>query len=218
MNANFEASNNTEKQSLEEPLRGQESEHTNTTEVHLDDDHLISSGLGGNREAFNVLFARYRPLLYRLACRIVRKHEEAEDAVQNCSLLAYCKLESFKNEGAFRSWLARILVNEAIAILRKRKSQYRIASADAIGDEPKDIAERVPDPGPNPEILFAEKQQMKALEKKLAQLCTPQRSAFLLCGLWEYTAEEASAMLKVPAATIRSRLFRARKQLALLSA
>jgi len=89
--------------------------------AHQDDSKLISDGLQGDRNAFEILFSRYRPILYRLAQRVLRNHEESEDAVQNCSLVAFRKMESFKYEGAFRSWLARILVNEAIMILRKRK-------------------------------------------------------------------------------------------------
>ena len=66
-----------------------------TLELHLEDDNLISSGRRGDREAFNVLFSRYRQLLYRLAYRVLYNHEEAEDAVQNCFLLAYSKLGGF---------------------------------------------------------------------------------------------------------------------------
>jgi RNA polymerase sigma-70 factor, ECF subfamily len=193
-------------------LRDEPAVQEHAPEMHLDDDHLISSGLGGDRGAFDILFARYRPLLYRLAYRIIRNHEESEDAVQNCSLLAYCKLEAFKHEGAFRSWLARILVNEAIAILRKRKRRGDVPQPTVEGRE--EITEVLQDPGPNPEQILARKQSTNALARKVSTLGSPQRSAFLLCGIYEFTAEEASAMLRVAPSTVRSRLFRARKQLA----
>jgi RNA polymerase sigma-70 factor (ECF subfamily) len=77
------------------------------SQTHLDDDNLIANGLQGDQEAFNVLFSKYRRLLYSLASRVLHSHDEAEDAVQNSSLLAFCKLRSFKHEGAFRSWLIR---------------------------------------------------------------------------------------------------------------
>ena len=123
-------------------------------QAHLDDSKLISDGLQGDRNAFEILFSRYRPILYRLAQRILRNHEESEDAVQNCSLVAFRKMESFKYEGAFRSWLARILVNEAITILRKRKRTY--SSACSIPQERGEAADLLPDPGPNPEQLLSE--------------------------------------------------------------
>jgi RNA polymerase sigma-70 factor (ECF subfamily) len=100
-------------------LKDNNANEDSKVDVHLDDSKLISDGLQGDRDAFETLFSRYRPILYRLAQRILGIHEESEDAVQNCSLAAFRKLKSFKYEGAFRSWLARILVNEAITILRK---------------------------------------------------------------------------------------------------
>jgi RNA polymerase sigma-70 factor (ECF subfamily) len=181
-------------------------------EVHLDDSKLVSDGLQGNGDAFEILFSRYRPILYRLAQRILRNHEESEDAVQNCSLAAFRKLKSFKYEGAFRSWLARILVNEAITILRKRKRTYSLDCS--IPQERAEAADSLRDPGPNPEQIFAQKQGARTLMRQLSQLSWDQRAVLLLCEIHEYTTEEAGAMLQMPPGTIRSRLFRARKQLA----
>lgn len=176
------------------------------------DDKLISDGLQGNGDAFEILFSRYRPILYRLAQRILRNHEQAEDAVQNCSLAAFRKLKSFKYEGAFRSWLARILVNEAITILRKRKRTC--LSECSIVQDRVDAVDWFPHPGPNPEQVLSEKQNARALMRKLSQLSWEQRAVLLLCEIHEYTTEEVSAMLQAPPGAIRSKLFRARKQLA----
>jgi RNA polymerase sigma-70 factor, ECF subfamily len=181
-------------------------------DAQLDDSKLILDGLQGDRNAFEILFSRYRPILYRLAQRILRNHEESEDAVQNCSLVAFRKMESFKYEGAFRSWLARILVNEAITTLRKRKRTY--SSEYLIPQERAEAADWFPDPGPNPEQILSQKQSSNALMRKLSQLSSGQRAALLLCDIHEYTAAEVGAMLQVPSGAIRSRLFRARKQLA----
>ena len=182
-------------------------------QAHLDDSKLISDGLQRDRNAFETLFSRYRPILYRLAQRILRNHEESEDAVQNCSLVAFRKMESFKYEGAFRGWLARILVNEAITILRKRKRTYssECSIPQERGGRSSDL---LPDPGPNPEQLLSQKQSASALMRKLSHLTSGQRAVLLLCEIYEYTAEEVGAILQVPPGAIRSRLFRARKQLA----
>ena len=193
-------------------LKDKNANEDSEAEAHLDDSKLISDGLQGDRNAFEILFSRYRPILYRLAQRILRNHEESEDAVQNCSLVAFRKMESFKYEGAFRSWLARILVNEAITILRKRKRAY--SSLRSIPQERAEAGDWLPDPGPNPEQILSQKQSASALMRKLSQLSSGQREVLLLCEIYEYTAEEAGAMLQVPPGAIRSRLFRARKQLA----
>jgi len=193
-------------------LTDRNGDHDHEAGVRLDDGRLISDGLQGDRNAFEILFSRYRPTLYRLAQRILHNHEESEDAVQNCSLAAFCKMESFKYEGAFRSWLARILVNEAITILRKRK---RICSSETLTrEEPAERADSLPDPGPNPEQILSQKQSANALMRKLSLLSSGQRAVLLLCQIYGYTAEEVGAMLQVPPGAIRSRLFRARRHLA----
>ena len=193
-------------------LKDKNANEDSEAEAYLDDSKLISDGLQGDRNAFEILFSRYRPILYRLAQRILRNHEESEDAVQNCSLVAFRKMESFKYEGAFRSWVARILVNEAITILRKRKRTY--SSLRSIPQERAEAGDWLPDPGPNPEQILSQKQSASALMRKLSQLSSGQREVLLLCEIYEYTTEEAGAMLQVPPGAIRSRLFRARKQLA----
>jgi RNA polymerase sigma-70 factor (ECF subfamily) len=181
-------------------------------EEHVDDSKLVSDGLRGDTDAFEILFSRYQPILYRLAHRILRNHEEAEDAVQNSSLAAFRKLKSFKYEGAFRSWLARIVVNEAITIFRKRKRTH--LSECAIPQEKTEAADSFPHPGLNPEQILAQKQIARALMGQLSQLSWEQRAILLLCEIHEYTLEEAGEMLQMPPGAIRSRLFRARKQLA----
>jgi RNA polymerase sigma-70 factor, ECF subfamily len=191
-------------------LKNKNTNHDCEVEAHLDDGKLISDGLQGDRNAFEILFSRYRPILYGLAQRILHNHEESEDAVQNCSLVAFCKMDSFKCEGAFRSWLARILVNEAITILRKRKRIY--SSEKSPPEEQAGAAESLPDP--NPEQILAQKQSAKALIRKLSLLSSGQRVVLLLCEIYGYTAEEVGAMLQLPQGAIRSRLFRARRHLA----
>ena len=74
-----------------------------------------------NPEALDVLFSRYRRVLYRIAYRVLENHEKAEDAVQNCLLAASCNVPRFDSEGAFRSWLVRVLIDEALAILYKER-------------------------------------------------------------------------------------------------
>src|SRR5258708_34275627 len=184
------------------------------SQTHLDDDNLIAKGLQGDQEAFNVLFSKYRRLLYSLASRVLHSHEEAEDAVQNSSLLAFCKLPSFKHEGAFRSWLVRILVNEAVSILRQRKNRLPKFSEASSSTEVREVIERLPSPGPDPEQALVNKQSALALAKKLPGLGWPQRSVLLLCGLAGYTTEDVSVMLNVTPTTVRTRLVRGRTRIA----
>ena len=70
--------------------------------------------------AFMDRFWRCNSLLHFLAYRILGTHEGAGNAVENCRIVAARNPPDFGNEGAFRSWVARILIDEALAILRQR--------------------------------------------------------------------------------------------------
>ena len=72
-------------------------------------------------QAFASRFSRYRPLLYSLACRVLGDKPGAENALENCWRRASRNPPEFDYEGAFRSWLARVLIDEALAILRKNR-------------------------------------------------------------------------------------------------
>src|ERR1700730_18151572 len=167
------------------------------SELREDDGYLISKSLGGDREASNVLLSRYRQLLYRLAYRVLRNHEDCEDAVQNCLLLAISKLPTFKHQEDFRGWLARILFNEAVSILRRRRRHVSHSAQWISSEQPVVMLDGLPALGPDPERVFAQREAATALVRKISKLRPLQRSALVLCGIWECTAEEASAILKV---------------------
>jgi RNA polymerase sigma factor (sigma-70 family) len=178
-----------------------------------DDRALISRALRGDEEALNELFSRYYRFLYFLACRVLRDREDAQDVVQNCLLRAVCNLQQFNNDGAFRSWLARILVNEAISLLRKRRSGKRFSVGRVSREQEGDVLDRLPGPELNPEQVLAKKESILALTKEVARLSAPLRSVVILCDIREHSMEEAGAVLCVTRNKVRSRLFRARKQL-----
>ena len=70
----------------------------------------------------DILFSRYRHLLSLVAYRVLGNHAEAEDAVQNCLLTVTDNVPKFEQEGAFRCWLVRVLIDEAVTILAKQSS------------------------------------------------------------------------------------------------
>jgi len=81
---------------------------------------------------FEARFSRCRGLLHFIACRVLGSHEGAEDAVKNCWRSASRNPPKFEYEGAFRGWLLRILIDEALALLRKKK----VSTSDGnLGDE-----------------------------------------------------------------------------------
>jgi RNA polymerase sigma-70 factor (ECF subfamily) len=181
--------------------------------MHFNDDNLISRGLLGDLDALNVLFTRYRRLLYCLAHRLLHNHEEAEDAVQSCLLSAFRNLSKVKNQGSFRNWLVRILINEALAIVRREKSRPEIAADQAHSDG--EWIEHFPAPGLDPEQSCATRESAGALMRHVSHLSIPLKSTILLCDLGESTIKEASKVLGVAPNTVKARLRRGRTKLAM---
>jgi RNA polymerase sigma-70 factor (ECF subfamily) len=90
------------------------------SESHLINEDWTLSKSQGNHEVLHVLSSRYYSVLYFVAYRLLRNHREAEDAVQNGLLAASYSASSFEDEGAFRSWLIRVLIDQALTIFRKK--------------------------------------------------------------------------------------------------
>ena len=179
----------------------------------FNDDNLISRGLQGDQDALHVLFTRYRRLLYCQALGLLRNHEEAEDAVQCCLLLAFRNLSKVKSQSSFRNWLVRILINEALAIIRRRKSRPAIALEQPYSEEQGEWLEHFPAPGPDPEQACATRESVGALMRYVSRLSIPLRSTILLCDIGERTIDEANKVLGVARNTVKARPRRGRTKL-----
>jgi DNA-directed RNA polymerase specialized sigma24 family protein len=79
-------------------------------------------------DTFELRFSRSRRLLFFLARRILNCVQEAEEAVKNCRLIASRNPPRFSTEGAFKSWLVRILIDEATLLLRQRQGSTAASS------------------------------------------------------------------------------------------
>lgn len=86
----------------------------------MDEDLTISNGAQEHPTIFAARFARCRGLLRFIASRVLGSSEEVENALQSCWLTASCNPPKFEYEGAFRSWLLRILIDEALIILQEK--------------------------------------------------------------------------------------------------
>jgi len=174
---------------------------------------LITNALLGDEQALNDLFTRHYQFLHFLACRVLGGPDDAQDVVQNCMLRAIRNLQQFNNAGAFRNWLARILVNEAINVLRQRRRRPVFAVGPISAEDPRDILDLLPAPGLNPEQVFVKNETITALNREVARLSAPLRSVVILCDFLEMSMEEAGAALCVTQEMVKSRLFRARRRL-----
>jgi len=95
----------------------------NTTfRLHISESIRMSNDLRQRSAVFEARFSRCREMLHFLACRVLGSPERADDVVENCRVTASQNPPTFEYEGAFRSWLVRILIDEALVIVRQREN------------------------------------------------------------------------------------------------
>lgn len=93
------------------------------TEVLSDERRLVTKAKLGHCEALGELYRRHRQKAYCAAFRILRNVQDAEDAVQRAFQRVLVNLERFRGDSSFSTWLTRIAINEALMLLRTRRTQ-----------------------------------------------------------------------------------------------
>jgi RNA polymerase sigma-70 factor (ECF subfamily) len=176
-------------------------------------DHALARCLaGGDQQALRFLMRRCNQSLYRAARAILKDDAEAEDAVQDGYLAAWRAIGGFRSDAKLSTWLTRIVVNEALRRLRKTRRGAAIISLAGnmdLDDDPNQAAAEEP-PGSRPEDAAMRAQTRRLVEATIDNLPDTYRAVFVLRALDEMSVEETAQCLSIPAATVRSRFFRAR--------
>ena len=156
----------------------------------------------------------YSSLLYRTAFRQLGNHEDAEDAVQDALLSAFCHLSQFEGRSQMSTWLVRIVINAARMRLRKRQRQTAL-SIDEMGNQQGDtVWDQFADARPGPEESYRETELRELLNVKLKCLSATFRDAVQLVYLDGFNGQEAAQALGIRQSALKSRISRARAQLA----
>ena len=177
----------------------------------LDDAGLVERVRRGQQAAFGALMRRYNRRLYRTARAILKDDGGAEDALQEAYVAAYRHIGDFRGDAAVGTWLTRIVVNQSLQALRKsRRERIVVPFGDSDVEDPPDVAD---DPEYTPESLMLRTEMRRLVERKIDELPQAYRTVFMLREVEDLTVEETAAALDIPAATVRSRLFRAKARL-----
>jgi len=173
---------------------------------------LVQRAAAGESEAQTRLFAIHTPMLYRVALRVLRNKEDAEDAVQDTWRRAYLKLHTFEGRSSISTWLTRIAINSALMIRRRNKRRFEIPLNEAPGDE---SALPLPlDDGHTPEQSCGQAELRDLLAQQIDRLPSLIRAAFLLRDVDGFTTEESIELLGIKSSALKSRVLRARRKLA----
>lgn len=186
------------------------------TPTLLPDTELAAAVCARQPGAFETLMRRYNRVLFRAARSVLRDDAEAQDALQDGYLQAYRHMHAFRGDASLRTWLTRIVVNEAIARSRKlaRRAEVFELGAAGSGDDHDHGASMQDHPSPDgPEQQAQRGQFRQLLERQIDRLPESFRTVFMLRAVEELSAEEVAAILGIPEATVRTRFFRARGML-----
>jgi RNA polymerase sigma-70 factor (ECF subfamily) len=172
----------------------------------LDDAAVVRAVLAGDRDGFRILVDRELSGVVRTAQRIVGDGDEAEDIAQETFVIAYRSLATWRAEGPFGAWLARIAVRLAV----RRASQRRVVPwtqpGPVEGDDAPTLALRSPDG--DPEQLAVRGEQARDLRRAVAALDEPYREVVALRFFADRSLDEIAALTGRPLGTVKTHLRR----------
>ena len=167
------------------------------------DEVLIARIAGGDRLAMQVLFARHQVRVYRFVLRLVRNEATAEDLISEVFLDVWRQAGKFEGRSAVSTWMLGIARFKALSVLRKRPEE----------ELDEEMAEQIEDQTDDPEVALAKKDKAAVLRQCLSKLSAEHREIVDLVYYHEKSVEEVAGIVGIPEATVKTRMFYARKKL-----
>src|SRR5262252_2880548 len=168
------------------------------------DETLIRRIAGGDQLAMRTLFARHRVALYRWLLRLVRDEALAEDLLSDVFLDVWRQAASFRGRASVSTWL--------LAIARHMAASARLRRNDAELDEA--TVSTVPDPADDAEVTLQKKNRAEALRQSLHRLSPDHREVIDLAYYHGKSVKEIAEIVSISEATVKTRMFYARRKLA----
>ena len=172
------------------------------------DEVLIAKIAKGDRSAMEALFTRYRVRVFKFVLRMVRNEAIAEELNSDVFLDVWRQAGTFEGRSAVSTWIFSIARFKALNALQRRgEEELDDDKADAIEDDADD-----------PETVLAKKDKAAVLRQCLVELSAEHREIVNLVYYQHKSVEEVSGIVGIPEATVKTRMFYARKKLSELLA
>ena len=177
----------------------------------VSDEHaLVAKAKSGHHDAFGELYKRHQRKAYRTAHRILRNQQDAEDAVQRAFQRALVNLQRFREDSTFSTWLTRIVVNDALMLLRQRRRREPLQENSA-NDEQDDRRLEVADGRPTPEDILCESERRATVRQAVAGLRESLKVVVLQGELQGLTSAETAQRLGLTVSAVKARTMHARR-------
>lgn len=168
------------------------------------DKELITRIVNRDQTAMSTLYARHHVRLYRYLVRLVRNEAMAEELMNEVFMECWRKADSFEGRSAVSTWMMTIARNRAISLLRKR--------SDAELDD--DYAAQIADEEDTPEVVSQKRSKAEVMRACMEKLSDAHREIIDLVYYHDKSVSEVAEIAAIPANTVKTRMFHARKKLA----
>jgi RNA polymerase sigma-70 factor (ECF subfamily) len=162
---------------------------------------LIERCRAGEREAFYKVYKLYAKAMFNVGFRITGNEDDAEDVLQEAFLSAFRHLDSYREDASFGAWLKKIVVNKAINVLKKKKTEM------LPDDEKWDVAE------PGEPVEYGNGLTVEHVKRAMEQLPDGYRAVLSLYLLEGYDHQEIAEIMGITESTSKSQLNRAKNKM-----
>lgn len=177
----------------------------------IQDGELVREAQGGNQAAFVQLVRAYDQVVLRLALRLTRSESDAQDIHQEAFLKVYKKLDGFRFECSFATWIYRIVTNVCLDHLRKNQAQKKNCAIDVNDDWLNEVSDNRS--GNNPERVLLDQELSLQILRALERLTPRERMVFDLKHFQGLTLRSVSEILNASEGSVKTTFFRATKKL-----
>lgn len=175
---------------------------------------LVRRAQAGDEQAFGQLVERNRRAVYRAAYAALGSSDDADDVAQETFVTVYRKLNSFRGEASFKTWLLAIAWRKALDRRRSVTRWLRMTvTHDKLSDEGPEMIDRVASPARSQEDGLAAEELQQRLKQLIGTLPRKLRDVLLLAGSGDYSYEQIGQMLSIPVGTVKWRVSEARRVL-----
>jgi RNA polymerase sigma-70 factor, ECF subfamily len=184
------------------------------TRTRDDDLEYVSSCRKGDVDAFEALVRRHEKRMFNIAYRVIGNYDEACEIVQDTFISAYKNIKGFKGEATFATWLCAICINlsrNRLKQLKTRRYREGYSLDDPIMTPDGELSADPPSREPSALDRLEARDVQQKVQGCINALDAEFKEVIVLRDIQGFSYEEISAMLKVPAGTVKSRLFRARE-------